>query len=553
MSGDAVRIVGLALVYVIVARLGLMLDAVAGFATLVWPASGISLAALIRFGPRLWPGVAIGAFVANVLTGAPIAVALGICAGNTLEAVAGAWALRRVPGFRGGFDVLREALGLVAFAAVASTMLSATIGVTSLRLGGIVAGDVFAETWRAWWVGDLIGDLVVAPLLLVWSTARPPHDPPRRSLEALGLAVAVVAVSVVIYDSRTGTESGTSMFRHGYVFFPLLMWAALRFGPRETITATFVVAAIALMGTATGRGPFVQPSLHQSLFGLQTFIAVAAATFLVLGASIAERRRTASELEATQKDLERAVDARDALISVASHELRTPLSALQLQVHLIERHLGKRPEEQVSEPPLGTRLAVIHRQVGRLTRLIDNLLDVSRVTAGKLRLEYERVDLGSTVREVVARFEDEARRAGSSLSLRSQDDVAGRWDRLRIEQIATNLISNAVKYGQARPIEVIVEGTTDRGRLVVVDHGIGIAERDQARIFERYERLADTNAGGFGLGLWIVREIVRALGGTIRVESQPGTGTTFTVELPKAHEERLSAGEVRPTTRPSAH
>jgi signal transduction histidine kinase len=457
-----------------------------------------------------------------------------------------------VAGFRGGFDTLREALALVAFAAVGSTMLSATIGVSSLRVGGIVAGEAFTETWRAWWVGDLIGDLVVAPLLLVWSTARSPYDPARRSLEALGLAVAVIAVSVVIYESPVGMESGTSMFRHGYVFFPLLMWAAARFGPRETITATFVVAAIAVAGTATGRGPFVQTSLHQSLFGLQTFIAVAAATFLVLGASIAERRRTASELEATQKDLERAVDARDALISVASHELRTPLSALQLQVHLIERHLGKQPEEQASQPPLGTRLAVIHRQVARLARLIENLLDVSRVTAGKLHIEYDWVDLGSTVREVVSRFEDEARRAGSSLSLRSQDDVVGRWDRLRVEQIATNLISNAVKYGNRRPVEVIVEGTNDRGRLIVVDHGIGIAERDQTRIFERFERLADTNAGGFGLGLWIVREIVHALGGTIRVESEPGSGTTFTVELPKAHEER-PAGEVRPPSRPSSH
>src|SRR6185369_14863587 len=189
---------------------------------------------------------------------------------------------------------------------------------------------------------------------------------------------------------------------------------------------------------------------------------------------------------------ERAVDARDALISVASHELRTPLSALQLQVHLIERDLGKSSEERASQPPLGSRLAVIHRQVGRLARLIDNLLDVSRVTAGKLHLEYDRVDLGATVREVVSRLEDEARRAGSSVSLRSQDDVVGRWDRLRVEQIVTNLLSNAVKYGKGRPIEVTVEDSTDRGRLVVVDHGIGIAERDQSRIFERFERLGDT-------------------------------------------------------------
>ncbi len=177
--GDVARMAALAIVYVVVARAGLMLDAVSGFATLVWPASGIALAALVRFGTRLWPGVVLGAFTANVLTGAPIPVALGISVGNTLEAIAGVYALAQVPGFRGAFDRLREVLALIALAAVASTMLSATVGVTSLWLGGLASSAAFGETWRAWWVGDLIGDLVVAPVLLVWATPRSAEDPPR--------------------------------------------------------------------------------------------------------------------------------------------------------------------------------------------------------------------------------------------------------------------------------------------------------------------------------------------------------------------------------------
>jgi two-component system, NarL family, sensor histidine kinase FusK len=531
--GEIAGIVGLAVTYAVAARLGLMLDAVAGFATLVWAPSGIALAALVRFGPRLWPGVVLGAFVANALTGAPVPVAVGIAVGNTLEALAGAWALGRVRGFRGALDTVNSAVALIVLAAVVSTAVSATIGVASLYFGGIAHAAQLGETWRAWWVGDLIGDLVVAPVLLAWSTPRSLPDPPRRPLEALAVGAAVLAASAIVYEGPAEAETATSMFRYGYLFFPLLMWAALRLGQRETITTTLLVVALAIVGTALGRGPFVQASLHQSLFGLQTYVAVATATFLVLGASIAERRRTAFELEAAQKSLEEAVRARDALISVASHELRTPLSALQLHVQLVERNAARRPEKLGPFAALGDQFKAIDRQVRRLGRLIDSLLDVSRITAGKLHLEFDHVDLAATARDVVSRFDEEARRAGSTLTLRADAPVVGHWDSLRVEQIATNLISNALKYGDGNPIDITVESSSESGRLVVTDRGIGIAKIDQARIFERFERLSGTHASGFGLGLWIVREIVERLRGTIRVESAPGRGTTFVVELPK--------------------
>jgi len=143
------------------------------------------------------------------------------------------------------------------------------------------------------------------------------------------------------------------------------------------------------------------------------------------------------------------------------------------------------------------------------------------------------VDLASTAREVLARFDDELRRAACTLTLRADTAVVGRWDRMRVEQILTNLVSNAIKYGAGRPIEVFVESAGGAGRLSVRDHGIGIAENDQSRIFERFERLVPGGqAGGFGLGLWIVREVIDALGGTIEIESRVGAGTTFVVELP---------------------
>jgi integral membrane sensor domain MASE1 len=146
---DIALVVALAAVYVAAARLGLTLDAVAGFATLVWPPTGISLAVLLLFGYRVWPGIFIGAAIANVLTGAPLVVALGIAVGNTAEALLGAYALRRIPRFHTALDHLRDVLGLIAFAGLLSTMISATIGVASLHLGGIVSAAQLRDTWRA--------------------------------------------------------------------------------------------------------------------------------------------------------------------------------------------------------------------------------------------------------------------------------------------------------------------------------------------------------------------------------------------------------------------
>ena len=191
----AAEVVALATLYALTARLGLRLDAVSGFAALVWPPTGIALWALLVSRGRLWPGVFIGAAIANVLTGAPLPVALGIGVGNTLEAAFAASLLRRIPGFRLSLDRLSDALGLIVLAAAISSTISATIGVASLSLGGLVPMERFGQTWRAWWLGDCIGDLLVAPMLLVWATSLRRFRRPRRVLEAAALGVCLVAAA----------------------------------------------------------------------------------------------------------------------------------------------------------------------------------------------------------------------------------------------------------------------------------------------------------------------------------------------------------------------
>jgi signal transduction histidine kinase len=226
-----------------------------------------------------------------------------------------------------------------------------------------------------------------------------------------------------------------------------------------------------------------------------------------------------------------AVRARDELLSVAGHELKSPLNALQLQIHL----LARMAKEAMAESGLAERAEKAARAGQRLGLLIDDLLDVSRISSGRLSLQREEVDLSALTRELVARMSEELARAGSDVRLVMDGAVTGSWDRLRLEQVLVNLLSNAAKYGAGRPVLVTVDVQGAVARLAVRDEGIGVAPEEQERIFERFERSASVqHFKGLGLGLWITKRIVEAHGGCIRLESQPGKGSTFTVELPLA-------------------
>jgi len=286
----AVKVAVLAAIYVAVARLGLKLDPVSRFATLVWPPTGVSLAALVLFGRNLWPGVFLGAAVVNVMTGAPLAVALGIAAGNTLEAVAGEYALRRIPGFRLGLDRRLDAFAMIAVALL-SALVSATIGVTSLSAAGLVPNGQLVNTWLAWWQGDVLGDLVVAPFLLTWISAPWYRTTAVRAAEAAALGALVLCASAFLLSANGDDVTGLAAFRQPITLLPFLIWAALRFGTQGAAGATLLVSAVAVWTTAQAHGPFMRPELHESLGVLQAFMSVVAVTFLVLGAVTAERLR----------------------------------------------------------------------------------------------------------------------------------------------------------------------------------------------------------------------------------------------------------------------
>ncbi len=226
-----------------------------------------------------------------------------------------------------------------------------------------------------------------------------------------------------------------------------------------------------------------------------------------------------------------AVRVRDDFLSVAGHELKTPLTALLLQVH----SLARAARADGLAPKLLERADKAVQSGLRLSRLIDELLDISRVSAGRLTLEVEEVDLGEATRDAISRLEGELSRAECEVRIAEPARVVGTWDRARTDQIVNNLLTNAMKYGRGKPIDIRISALDDMATLAVTDHGIGIAPEDHARIFDRFERAVSTrHFGGLGLGLWIVRQIVEANGGSIAVESAPGEGATFFVRLPLA-------------------
>jgi signal transduction histidine kinase len=282
-----VRTVLLAGVYVVAAKAAFALAFVQTSIAPIWPPSGIALAAILLLGYQAAPGIWLGAFVFNALTPVPLWVSAAIAVGNTLEALAGAWLLRRV-GFGYAIDRVRDVLALAGLAAALSTTISATVGVGSLWLSGTLPGRSLPSSWVIWWAGDAAGLLTVAPLLLVWSTRRWDQRPrPARVLEAGALAVTLALL----------TAAGLAVpVARPFAVFPALVWAAVRFRQTGASVVTLFVAAVVVWATARGRGPFVQSSLTESLLLAQAFTGVLIATCLLLLAALTAERDSASRL-----------------------------------------------------------------------------------------------------------------------------------------------------------------------------------------------------------------------------------------------------------------
>ena len=298
---------GLTAAYFLAGRAGLLLAFANESTSPVWPPAGIAVAALLIFGPGVWPVIAAGAFLVNMTTNEMLVPSIGIAAGNTLEALAGWWLVTR---FAGGVSAFTRAGTVFRFAAlggIVAPIIAATIGTASLWTAGLAVTDELQGVWLTWWLGDGVGIVLVTPLLIMWTRRSGPPPSFAHAAETLAVMLAVAASAWLVFGD---SPAGSRQYPLPYVAMPVLLWPAFRLGPRETVTAMLLLSVIAVIGTAQQHGPFVRPTLNESLLFLLLFIGLWTVTVLAVAVEVQTRERVESDVRGLNQTLEARVNER---------------------------------------------------------------------------------------------------------------------------------------------------------------------------------------------------------------------------------------------------
>lgn len=634
--------------YIASAKLGLTLAFVAEQVTVVWPPTGIALAVVLLLGYRIWPFIALGAFIANITTNTPVITSLGIATGNTLEALAGAFLLNRFVGIRPSLDRFRDVFGLLLYGAVLSTMVSATIGTVSLCLTDLQPWHNFGALWSTWFLGDAMGNVVFAPLVMTLFSGAAREQIRRRLTEFIALVALLIGVGMLVFggigilDPRFPAPD--------YAFLPVLIWAALRLGILATAFSIFVSSTMAVLGTVKGFGPFSSGSVAENLISVELYMFVAAVTGLIIAVAKTERDKAEASLHRSEQryrslvlasaqvvwrtnaagevtedlptwrtftgqaqedmmglgwakklhpdDLEqvttvwhqslatgtpnenefrvmagngeyRYVHARavpvfesdgtvrewigtlsdvtarklaeqevdeasrrkDEFLAMLAHELRNPLAPIRSAVEVIRSSSGN-----------VTRIAgmcdMMVRQIHHMGRLLDDLLDVSRITRGTIQLDRQSTDLRILLERCLEPAQMLAEKKAVRVTTRTAaGPVAIRVDVTRMEQVISNLLNNAMKFTPSGgQITITVEREAEWAVLRVQDTGRGISADFLPKVFDLFtqaDRTLARSEGGLGIGLTLVRDLVRMHHGVVEARSDgPGRGSEFVVKLP---------------------
>ena len=493
-------------------------------ASAVWLPTGVAMAAFLLFGLRAVPAVFVGAFLVNVTTAGSVMSSLGVALGNTLEGVLAATLLDRFAGGRAAFDSAAGILKFAGLAAFLSTLVSATIGVESLLQFGYASEEDAAAIWFTWWLGDAAGAVLVTPLVVLWWTKQASAWSARRAREVVLMLAAVGAVGAATFFHPTLSE-----YPLPFLCLAPLVWGALRFGPRELAAAVALLAVVATTSTAMGGGPFALGTPNESLLVLQAYLVLIAMTALPMAALTVERRTLLEREQAARADADAASRAKDEFLAILSHELRNPLAAISTAAAVLDT--GK-----LGQADVGKLVGSIRRQAAHLARLIDDLLDIGRLTANKLVLRKEPLELGAAVRRCVDVLTTTRGLAPGRIELA----LESAWvdaDPVRMTQIIENLLGNALKHTPVgRRICAAVRDIGGVAELRVEDEGFGIDAALLPRVFDPFrqgEQGLDRRTGGLGLGLTLVRRLVELHGGTIEAESAGADrGSVFVARFP---------------------
>jgi len=491
----------------------------------------MALAAVLLLGYRVWPAIFAGAFLVNLTTAGNLFTSLGIAAGNTLEAVLGAWLIHRVAG---GAQVFERAQSVFKFALVVliSTLVSPTIGLTSLALAGFADWANYSAIWLTWWLGDATGDFIVAPLLILWFTAPARRWDRAALLEVILLFLLLFFLGQLVFGGWLPITAQN--YPMAFICGPIVIWTAFRFTPRETATGIFILSALAVWGTLRGHGPFAMENDNQSLLALQASTAILIVTAMALAAGMAERRRAEAAIEQQRATVEAANRTKDNFLAMLSHELRTPLTPVLAALDALKTE---------SPPPaeLKETLAMMRRNIELESQLIDDLLDLTRITKDKLQLEFEPVDAHQAISNVVemCALEAKEKQLQMRFDLRA-GDFHVMADPAKFQQIIWNLLKNAIKFTGENGT-ITISSTNLQPNIMTIgitDTGIGIEPDLMARIFnpfEQGERSFQRRFGGLGLGLAISKSLAQAHGASLIARSDGrDRGATFLLAIKTA-------------------
>jgi two-component sensor histidine kinase/integral membrane sensor domain MASE1 len=512
----ALWLVVVALGYFAAAKLGLSLAFATKQVTALWPPTGLALAALLLGGYRVWPAIWVAAFAINATIGDSMLVAAGLAVGNTLGPVAAAAGLRRFADFDNSLGTVRDVLALVVIGAGLGMAITATSGVANLALGGVIPWSAYASVWWVWWVGDAMGVVVVAPLVLSWA-ARPRLDLDAARLLELGLLFLGLVIAGFL--ALVGTSSNTSTpFQLQYAVFPFIMWMGLRFGARETTAAVALVTGLAVWGAIQDRGPFTVGNLDQRLILLEMFMAVAALTGLILSAVTAERSQAQWALQQANDDLERRVVERTAELAQADRLVRASLR--EKEVLLQEIHHRVKNNLQVISSLINMQARAFNGEAGRAA-LEECQARVQTISLIHEKLyqasDYSRVPFDDYVRTLADNVFMTGGGLRGNLALKLDlEEVSLPMDKaipcgLILNELMTNTLKHAFPDDRPGTISVALRRTSDREMVVsVADDGTGAEPGSAAESFDT-------------LGMRLVSALADQLNGRMDVSRRGGT------------------------------
>lgn len=515
--------------YAAAAQVSLSLPTFHGLVPIIWPPAGIGLAALFLYGYELWPAILLAALAVTYSLDASLGVSIGLAAGNTVGTLAGTYVLREFAAMDPLFAHLRDALALI-WVAIFIPIISAVSSTTILWLWGIITVAEISPTLVSWWLGHMLGILVLGPFLIRW-LFRPTFARTRaQTIEWAGSFLLLLTISGLIFWTPFTQFEGIPLI---YLVLIPFIWIALRLGPRAMTLAVFLTALNAILGSEYGFTGHVVSA--NSLFLLQMFIGVLSIIFFIFVTVEEERKESTKQLEEYVIQLEQAFkkisgedQAKNEFIAILAHELRNPLAPIVSSLEMLKL--------QNPSAEFASAIDAMYGHTRTIGRLLDDLLDISRISQKKFKLQKESVDFRPLILRCVQTAEAFMQSRGHKLVVSLPDRPI--WidaDPVRLEQIVINLLNNSAKYTE--PGGTIEFSAQEEGNELVIavrDNGIGIEEHMLTRIFEPFTQVErGTRTAGLGIGLSLTKKLVEMHRGSIEARSPGlGQGSEFIVRLP---------------------